>query len=158
MVWQSPKANKNQQQISLILQYSFAQKTSFYKSHLSQHYKKYTPTKQPKTLLTLQIFQQVCFWLVSDKTCTISMCSKAASSKHLESKCLYIPVKTFCFKFLFVGWGLNNFLKAARCFYLVKCLRFLIKVFGNSTNFQHSNTSINSIEILKFCRQFGLHG
>ena len=33
----------------------------------TQHYKKYTPATQPKTLLNLQIFQQLCFWLVSEK-------------------------------------------------------------------------------------------
>ena len=31
-------------------------KTSIYTPHLTQHYKKYTPATQPKTLLTLQIF------------------------------------------------------------------------------------------------------
>ena len=41
---------------------------SFYKCQLTQHYEKYTTTTKPKTLLTLQIFQQTCFWLVSDKT------------------------------------------------------------------------------------------
>ena len=41
---------------------------SFYKPQLTQHYRKYTPATQPKTLLTLQIFQQICCWLVSDKT------------------------------------------------------------------------------------------
>ena len=37
-------------------QYSFLQKTSFYKTRLTQHYKKYTPIAQLKTLFTLQIF------------------------------------------------------------------------------------------------------
>ena len=72
---------------------------SFYQPQLTQHYKKYAPTRQPKTILTLQIFQQTCFWWVSDKTfallwvhCTISRYQKTLFSKHLESKCLYIPV------------------------------------------------------------------
>ena len=53
------KANKNQQKGSLILQCSFPQKThSFYEPQLTQHYKKYNPTIQPKT----------CFWLVTEKT------------------------------------------------------------------------------------------
>ena len=41
---------------------------SFYKPQLNQHCKKYIPATKPKTLLTLQIFQQTCFWLVPVKT------------------------------------------------------------------------------------------
>ena len=33
----------------------------------TQHCKKYTPAIQPKSLFTLQIFQQTCLWLMSDK-------------------------------------------------------------------------------------------
>ena len=72
---------------------------SFYQPQLTQHYKKYAPIRQPKTILILQIFWQTCFRWVSDKTfpllwvhCTISRCQKTLFSKHLESKCLYIPV------------------------------------------------------------------
>ena len=67
---ESIKANKNWEKRSLILQYSFAQKASLILRTLtpSKHYKKYTPATQSKTLLTLQIFQETCFWLVSEKT------------------------------------------------------------------------------------------
>lgn len=41
---------------------------TFYEHQLTHHYEKYTSTAQPKTLFTLQIFQQTRFWLVSDKT------------------------------------------------------------------------------------------
>ena len=63
----SLKASQNLQQISLIWQYSFAQKTPLIlrtSTHL--YYEKYTPTTQPKTSLTLQIFQKTFFWLVSN--------------------------------------------------------------------------------------------
>ena len=43
-------------------------KTTSYKPHLTQHYKKYTPATHLKPLLTLQILQKTCLWLVSDKT------------------------------------------------------------------------------------------
>ena len=48
-----------------------------------------------------------------------------AFSKYLESKCLYFPVDLrkkillqWRRKFLFGRWKLDNFLKAARCFFL----------------------------------------
>ena len=66
---------------------------SFYEPQLTQHYKKYTPATQPKTLLNLQIFQQLCFWLVSEKYLHCTICTvHTAFSKHLESNCLYIPL------------------------------------------------------------------
>ena len=40
---------------------------SIYEYQLTKHHKKYTPAKQPKTLLTLKNFQKTCFWLVSKK-------------------------------------------------------------------------------------------
>ena len=48
---ESFKANKNWQKISLILQYSFAKKTSLIlrASQHTQHCKKYTPATQPKS-------------------------------------------------------------------------------------------------------------
>ena len=61
--------------------------------------------------------------------CTISMPPKTAFSKQLESKCLYIPANLH--KKIFVTetykvciWWLNDFLKAACCFYLIKCFKF----------------------------------
>ena len=58
-------------------------------------------------------------------------------------------------------WGrLNNFLKAACCLGLANVLQFfiLIEIFDNSAIFQHFDTSIYSIETLKFSRQFRLEG
>ena len=66
---ESLKANENQQKRSLILQYSFAKKPHLvYEPQLTQQCKKYAPVTQSKTLLTLHIFKQKCFWLVSKKT------------------------------------------------------------------------------------------
>ena len=89
-----------------------------------------------------------------------------AQELHSQSKCFYILVND-CKKFLFQrrrktlsgGW-LNNFLKATRCLGLVKCFNIFhfICNFGNSTIFQHFDTSINSMETLKLSRQFGLQG
>ena len=51
--------------------YSFYKIVSLNKPHsfdepqLTQHCKKYNPATEPKTLLTLQIFPQTFFWLVS---------------------------------------------------------------------------------------------
>ena len=63
---------------------------------------------------------------------TIFMHPKTVFSKHLESKCLYIPVnlcKKICSRdigiFLFVWWGLNDFLEVACYFYVIKCFKFL---------------------------------
>ena len=74
---ESLKGIKNYQQRSLILQYSFAQKKNlihFTNLNLLNTKKIYTPATKPKTLLTLQIFQQNCYWFVSEKKlcCTFS--------------------------------------------------------------------------------------
>ena len=65
---------ESQSQQKLTTNITFAQKTvllkkhhSFYEHQLTQNYEKCTPITQPKTFLTLQILQQTCFWLVSDK-------------------------------------------------------------------------------------------
>ena len=77
----------------------------FYQPQLTQHGKKRS-RNTAKNLLTLQIFQQTCFWLVSEK--------KSAKNciLFLESKCcLYIPVylgkKTFVpeTQETFTWWG-----------------------------------------------------
>ena len=60
------KANKNQPKRSLILKYSFAQKTSLILRISTLLKLKITCSQnQPKRLLSLQIFQQACFCLVS---------------------------------------------------------------------------------------------
>ena len=58
---------------------------SFYETQLTWHWKRYVPATQPKTFLTLQIFQQTCFRLVSKKKkhlhCTISWSPRTAFKK-----------------------------------------------------------------------------
>ena len=98
--------------------------------------------------------------------CTSSRHPSTAFSKHLEIKCLYIPVnrsyKIFApeMQEAFIWCGLNNFFQLSRCLGLVKCFKIiiLIKIFGISTNFQHFVTSTNSIKTLNFSRQFGVQG
>ena len=65
----SLKINKYKRKRSLISQYSFVQETSLIlrtSTHLTL--KIICTTKQSKTFLTLQIFQQTCFCLVTEKT------------------------------------------------------------------------------------------
>ena len=98
--------------------------------------------------------------------CTISRRPKAAFSKHLETKCLYVPVylrRKILFqrrRKLLPGEGMNYCLKAIMFCNLENVLKFLIliEIFGNLTIFQYFYTSINSIETLKFSRQFGIQG
>ena len=126
---ESLKANKNQQKRSLVLQYSFAQKPSlFYEPQPTQYCKKYTSRTQPKTLLTLQIFQ-TCFWLVSKKNiCTALFLDAQELHSQSTQKAnvfifLYISVKYILFqrcRKLLSGGGLNHFSKAASCLSLVK--------------------------------------
>ena len=111
-------------------QYSFSQKTSSYKPHLTQHYKKYTPATQLKTLLTLQIFQKTCLWLASDKTFALYH-FHAPRNRTWKANIyifLQISIREFLLqrhrKFSFGGWRLNDFLKAACCFYRIKCFKF----------------------------------
>ena len=119
--------------------YSFPQKTSSCKPHLTQHYKKYTLATQLNTFLTLQIFQKTCVWLVSDKTLALHH-FYAQQKVHFQSTwkanvyvLLQISIRKFLLqrhkKFLFGGWGLNDFLKAACCFYLIKCFKFFNRYF-----------------------------
>ena len=95
--------NKNQSKKSLILQPSFAQKTSLILRNLTHlTLKIICSRKKPKALLTLKVFQKTCFCLVSEKKlyCTISCRPGTAFLKHSESKCLYISVcllsENFC--------------------------------------------------------------
>ena len=98
--------------------------------------------------------------------CTISRRPKEAFSKHLETKCLYVPVylrRKILFqrrRKLLSGEGMNYCLKAIMFCNLENVLKFLIliEIFGNLTIFQYFYTSINSIETLKFSRQFGIQG
>ena len=67
---------------------------SFYESQLTQHFKKYTPVTQPKTELTVEISSKhVSGWCQKKHLhCTVFTRPRTTFSKHLESKCLYIPV------------------------------------------------------------------
>ena len=118
---ESLKANKNQLKRSHISQYSFAQKNLTHFTNVNSLNIKYTPATQPKTLPSLQIFQQTCLWLVSE----------TVFPKHFESKCVYIPVnlrnKIFVQRRRKVlsGGGMNNFLNPTRCFSLVKRFKML---------------------------------
>ena len=58
---ESLKANKNWKDHSFYSTVSLKKPHSFYKPQPTQRYKKYTPATQPKTLLNLQIFKQICF-------------------------------------------------------------------------------------------------
>ena len=98
--------------------------------------------------------------------CTISRHPRTAFSKQLKSKYLRIHVNHSQATFVpetwqaFMWWeggGLNSFLKVACCLGFFKFF-ILIEIFGNSTIFQHFNTFINSLETLKFSRQFELQG
>ena len=76
--WQSLKVIKNQKQRSLILQNSFAQKLHF-TNLTSLNIKKYIPATQLEILLTLQIFQKACLWLVLLKNCIFVVLGKQMS-------------------------------------------------------------------------------
>ena len=89
------KANKNQRKRSLILQYSFAQKTSLIlristllklKIIFSQN-----TAKRISEFLSLQILQQTCFCFVPEKTFALHHIL-TPKNYFLESKYLYISV------------------------------------------------------------------
>ena len=98
--------------------------------------------------------------------CTISRRPRTAISKHLKANAcifLHISLRKFLFwrrsKLLsaFIFYLKNNFFKATRFLGHVNILQFfiLIEIFGNSTIFQHFETSIYSIiNTRKFSRQF----
>ena len=78
---------------------------SLYEPQFTEHRKKYTLATQAKTLLTLQIFQQTCFWLVSEKKyCTATF----LDAQKLNSRSAW---KANVFVFLYISvrkniwWG-----------------------------------------------------
>ena len=101
--------------------------------------KKYALATLPKAFLTLQIFQQTCFCLFSEKAFALHhfLTPKNCIIEALWKQCLYISVhlrkKMFVsetqWSFIWswgrggelVGERLNNFLKATCCLSLVKC-------------------------------------
>ena len=46
---------------------------SFNKLWLTRHYKKFTPATQLKVLSTFYIFQQTCFWLMSERNISTAL-------------------------------------------------------------------------------------
>ena len=144
---ESLKANKNYQKYhSFYNTVQLKKPHSFYEPQLTQHCKKYSPVTQVKTS----------FWLLSEKT--IGSVAKQMFVYSCKSPFQNVSSRDVG-SFWGMWWGMNNFLQADDCYSLnVLKIFVLIEVFGNSTFFQHSDTSINSIKTLKFARQFGLPG
>ena len=88
------KADKNQQKILHILQYSFAQNTHFANLNSLDIENNMLPQTQPKTFLTVQIFSKHVSVQCQKKYlyCTISWHPRTAFFKHIESKCLHISI------------------------------------------------------------------
>ena len=117
---------------SLILQYSFTQKTSLILQISTRDIaKKYTPAALRKTHSLCKFSSRhVSGWCQKKHWhWTISRNRRFVFSKHWESNCLYIPV--FLLKRLlsetleaFIWWKLNIIFKAAHCLYLVRCFKF----------------------------------
>ena len=107
------KANKNQPKRSLILKYSFAQKTSLLRSSTVLKLKIRCSQNTAKSLLSLLnlLSLLVTVWCQEKYLhCTISWRPRSTFLKHFKSKCLYISVYlSFCFKdearFYLVVWG-----------------------------------------------------
>ena len=85
-----------------------------------------------KSLLTLQMFQQKCFWLISEKNIStapfldVQELHSQSTSKANLCIFLYISARKLWFqrhrKFL-SGGTLNNFLRAVRCMGLANCFK-----------------------------------
>ena len=127
---ESLKDNKNQKNISIILQFSFSQKTSLI-LRTSAH-------SILQKIYSRNTTKNVSHWCQKKHShCTIFRRPKTVFLEHFESKYLYIPVN-LCSKILFqrrrkllsgfylgggtVG-GLNNSLLADRCLGLVQCFK-----------------------------------
>ena len=91
---ESLKVSKNYRKRSLILQYSFAQKTSLI-LRTSTHIENNMVLQYSQNLSEFtKISQQTCFCLVSEKTFALHrfLTPKTAFLKHFESKCPFISV------------------------------------------------------------------
>ena len=143
---ESFQTNKNYQKRSFILQYSFAQKTSIYEPQLTQHYKKYTPTRQQKT----------CFWSLSEKNiCTALF----LDVQELYSLQIFVQNLLFqCIGSFYLAGGEIISIRQITVwdFYNVIEYFILIEIFGNSDILGNLDTSINSIKTLTFSKKFGL--
>ena len=152
---ESLKANKNQRKISLILQYSFSQKTSFI------WWTSTSSSMAMKIICSHNIaettFQQTCFCLVSGKKIAEIVKYHILTRKNCDNSwntlkanvCifLYISVrKNFFQRSTKICWGSvcvgggggGEYWVADDCLGLVKCYIFfiLIEIFGNSTIFK----------------------
>ena len=145
---ESLKASRNQQERSLILQYSFAQNSSLtLRNSVHSALSKYTPATQPKTLLYKFFNEHVFDWFQKKHLHdTSSRRPRIAFSKHLEDRCLYIPVNVHkknlfqrCKKLL-SGGGLNKFFEAVHWLGLVKLINFF--------NFDRNFWKFSSISVL----------
>ena len=144
------KANKNQRKRSLILQYSFAQKTSLIlristllklKIICSQNTAKKLSqfTNFPANMFLFGVRKNICTAPFPDAQELLSWSTLKANVCIF----LYICLRKFLFqrlsKILSGGmggwWRLNNFLKAARCLGLVKCFT----IFHFNWNFSKFN-------------------
>ena len=101
------KASKNWQQWSLILQYHFGQKTSLiWWTSTHSTLKKMFFCNTAKNPLTSQIFQQTCFWLVSEKKIALhfldaqELHSRNTGKAHV---CIFLNISVRSF-YLMVGW------------------------------------------------------
>ena len=125
---------------------------------------------QPKTFLALQVFQQTCFCVVSErifalhhfltpKNCILEALWKQMSIHHLKKNC-FLDAGNFCLVGSGMGRRLNKFLKAVRCLGLAKCFTvfYFNWNFWKLNHFYHFDTSIYDIKTLKFSRQFGFQG
>ena len=105
---ESVKASKNYRKKSIILQYSFIQKTSLI-LRTSTHIENNMVLQYSQNLSEFtKISQQTCFCLVSGKTFALHrfLTPKTAFLKHFESKCPFISVylrKKRCSKILSDG-------------------------------------------------------
>ena len=91
---ESVEASKNYRKRSLILQYSFAKKTSL-NLRISTHIENNMALQHSQNLFEFtKIFQQTCFCLLSEKTFALHhfLTPKTAFLKHFESKCPFISV------------------------------------------------------------------
>ena len=111
------KANKNQAKRSLILKYSFAQKTSpiLRISILEKIKKNMLPKHSQKAFSVYKSSSKyVSVWCQEKHLhCTISWRPRTTLLNHFKSKCLYISVYlSFCFKdearFYLVVWGVGG--------------------------------------------------
>ena len=137
-----------------------------YKPQLTQHYKKYTRTTQPK-MHSLYKFssQHVAGWCQKKNFIAPFLDSQKLHYRSTGEANVYIflfiSVRKLLFqsrkKILSVRGGYRISLRWLAVWSSWNVLNFFILIwtFRNLTIFQHFDTSINSIETMTFSRQFG---